>query len=50
MHALIYFVAAGEEEGEALATVEECVMKWTTERGVDYYHPSRRKPRPSGRG
>ena len=36
MHALIYFVAAGEEEGEALATVEECVMKWM-ERGVDYY-------------
>jgi len=36
MHALIYFITTGEEEGEALATVEECVMKWM-ERGVDYY-------------
>ena len=36
MHALIYFVAAGEEEGEVLAIVEDQVMKWTNRYCVDY--------------
>ena len=37
MHALIWFITTGEEEGEALATVEDCVMEWTNKYGVDYY-------------
>lgn len=36
MHALIYFVVEGEDEGDALATVEEMVQQWVPGK-ADYY-------------